>query len=131
MRCLPDDGEEEPAGLQPDEGIVAELHRSASGLSSVGRLEERIMNLSFGSQYEAFRREVRAFLDSHKEGAPPALGAPEGGPDVRRWQKTLIEHGYAARTIPDGLRWVRRCARSRGDHHHSGGVSALPVSHRA
>jgi alkylation response protein AidB-like acyl-CoA dehydrogenase len=56
------------------------------------------MDLSFGAEAEAFRSEVRSFLDQHKSKAPR-------GEDVRSkvvldWQALLIENGYAARTIP-------------------------------
>jgi alkylation response protein AidB-like acyl-CoA dehydrogenase len=55
------------------------------------------MDLAYGPAYEAFRDEVRAFLSKHRGRYP--------GPDASRaerlaWQALLIEHGYAARTIP-------------------------------
>ncbi len=49
------------------------------------------MDLSYSPEYEAFRDEVRAFTAAH---AGRAVG------DMREWQKLLIAHGYAARTIP-------------------------------
>ena len=58
------------------------------------------MDLSLSPEYVAFRDEVRAFLDAHKDKAP---GTAERGPTNRKlldWQKLLIEHGFAARTIP-------------------------------
>jgi alkylation response protein AidB-like acyl-CoA dehydrogenase len=61
------------------------------------------MDLTYGPEYEAFRAEVRAFLEAHREDAPRggigrgALGTRER---MLTWQRTLIEHGYAARTIP-------------------------------
>lgn len=55
------------------------------------------MDLSYGSEYETFRSEVRAFLDEHKD--TPTTG-PLRSENVLNWQKTLIENGYAARTIP-------------------------------
>jgi alkylation response protein AidB-like acyl-CoA dehydrogenase len=59
------------------------------------------MDLTFGPEYEAFRREVRAFLDAHADEAPPAsMRAAEGSPELRTWQRVLIENGYAARTVP-------------------------------
>jgi alkylation response protein AidB-like acyl-CoA dehydrogenase len=59
------------------------------------------MDLSYGERYERFRREVRAFLDAHKQEAPRRGRGLSGSRDERvRWQKLLIEHGYAARTIP-------------------------------
>lgn len=56
------------------------------------------MDLSYGPEYEAFRAEVRAFIAAHRDQAP--RGAPLRSQAVVRWQKLLIEHGYAARTIP-------------------------------
>ncbi len=53
------------------------------------------MELSFGAEYEAFRTEVKSFLEAHKAEAPRGRGA-----DAKAWQKLLIEHGYTARTIP-------------------------------
>lgn len=56
------------------------------------------MDLSYGEQYEAFRAEVAAFLEAHKDSAPknPKLRSKE----AIDWQKTLIKAGYFARTIP-------------------------------
>jgi alkylation response protein AidB-like acyl-CoA dehydrogenase len=48
------------------------------------------MDLQLTPEYEAFRSEVRAFLEKYKSEA-------KGG---KAWQKILIEHGYAARTVP-------------------------------
>ena len=56
------------------------------------------MDLSFGPEYEDFRAQVRDFLDSHR-GQYPGPARPTRA-DALAWQKTLIEHGYAARTIP-------------------------------
>jgi alkylation response protein AidB-like acyl-CoA dehydrogenase len=49
------------------------------------------MDLSYGPEYQSFRDEVRAFTAAHTGRVPT---------DPRIWQKTLIAHGYAARTIP-------------------------------
>src|SRR5215831_13065386 len=57
---------------------------------------EEPMDLSYSPEYEAFRAEVRAFTKKHGDQAPRAFGSG----DMRAWQKLLIEHGYAARTIP-------------------------------
>ena len=53
------------------------------------------MDLSYGPDYEAFRDAVRAFCREH-------VGRAQDGRtrDPRAWQRLLIEHGYAARTIP-------------------------------
>ncbi|MDO8423444.1 MAG: acyl-CoA dehydrogenase family protein [Parvibaculum sp.] len=58
------------------------------------------MDLSYSPQYEAFRAEVRAFLDKNKSKAPVSRGMMSAGSGTLAWQKLLIEHGYAARTIP-------------------------------
>jgi alkylation response protein AidB-like acyl-CoA dehydrogenase len=55
------------------------------------------MDLAYGPRYDAFRAEVRGFLETHRGEIPPA-GAPRAG--VLAWQKLLLDHGYAARTIP-------------------------------
>jgi alkylation response protein AidB-like acyl-CoA dehydrogenase len=56
------------------------------------------MDLSYSKEYEAFRAEVAAFLATHR-GKAPRSGSMRS-PEVLGWQRTLIEHGYAARTIP-------------------------------
>ncbi len=56
------------------------------------------MDLAYGPRYGAFRDEVRGFLESHRDRWPTGAGAPRTA--VLAWQKLLIEHGYAARTIP-------------------------------
>jgi alkylation response protein AidB-like acyl-CoA dehydrogenase len=60
------------------------------------------MDLAYGEEYEAFRREVRTFLERHRDRASSGMLGLAGRPDerVRAWQRLLIEHGYAARTIP-------------------------------
>jgi alkylation response protein AidB-like acyl-CoA dehydrogenase len=61
------------------------------------------MDLSYGPRYERFRQEVRSFLAAHAASAPKGgAGVPSGraGPALLAWQALLIEHGYAARTIP-------------------------------
>ena len=58
------------------------------------------MDLKPGPEYEAFREEVVSFL---KEKSGDAPGPEDHGlkhPRRLAWQKTLISHGYAARTIP-------------------------------
>ncbi len=61
------------------------------------------MDLRYGPEYEAFRRELRAFLEASRELAPAMRGgelATLKDPKIVSWQKLLIERGYAARTIP-------------------------------
>ncbi len=54
------------------------------------------MDLSYSPEYEDFRDEVRAFCCEHGGRAPNS----HFGQESRAWQRLLIEHGYAARTIP-------------------------------
>jgi alkylation response protein AidB-like acyl-CoA dehydrogenase len=58
------------------------------------------MNLEYGPQYEAFRAEVRAFLERHKESKPAQSLMEVSAQDRARWLSLLIEQGYWARTIP-------------------------------
>jgi alkylation response protein AidB-like acyl-CoA dehydrogenase len=55
------------------------------------------MDLSYGPEYETLREGIRTFAHDH------GSRAPGRGPDAmepRAWQRLLIEHGFAARTIP-------------------------------
>jgi alkylation response protein AidB-like acyl-CoA dehydrogenase len=56
------------------------------------------MDLAYGPRYAAFRKQVRAFTAEHAARAP--RGRDQGSNATRQWQQLLIEHGYAARTIP-------------------------------
>ncbi len=56
------------------------------------------MDLSFGAEYDAFRLDVRKFIEDNRHLAPTAENG--GIAKHRAWQSTLIEHSYAARTIP-------------------------------
>ncbi|MGV8998248.1 MAG: acyl-CoA dehydrogenase family protein [Parvibaculaceae bacterium] len=58
------------------------------------------MDLSYSSEYETFRGEVRAFLDAHGKEAPGGFGVSRPAGNALAWQKLLIANGYAARTIP-------------------------------
>ncbi|HEV2649968.1 MAG TPA: acyl-CoA dehydrogenase family protein [Rhizomicrobium sp.] len=53
------------------------------------------MDLSYGPEYQAFRDDVRSFAAQHGSHAPRGSSG-----DMREWQKLLIAHGYAARTVP-------------------------------
>jgi len=55
------------------------------------------MDLSFGSEYTAFRQQVCDFIDQYQDRQPPRNAKIE---DTRAWQKLLIEQGYHSRTIP-------------------------------
>ncbi len=54
------------------------------------------MDLSYSPEYETFRAEVRAFAKEYGARAPRGMGFNE---ESRAWQRLLIAHGYAARTI--------------------------------
>jgi alkylation response protein AidB-like acyl-CoA dehydrogenase len=53
------------------------------------------VDLSYGEEHEAFRRELVDFLASHAE-----AGKRPGRAAALEWQRLLIERGYAGRTIP-------------------------------
>ncbi|MGA0605211.1 acyl-CoA dehydrogenase family protein [Phenylobacterium sp. VNQ135] len=53
------------------------------------------MDLTLTPELEAFRDEVRAFLEAHR--SDYEAGQPK---DALAWQRLLIENGFAARTIP-------------------------------
>ena len=56
------------------------------------------MDLAYGTDYEAFRGRLQQFLRTHGERAPRGPNPPRAA--VVDWQKLLIAHGYAARTVP-------------------------------
>ena len=62
------------------------------------------MDLSYGPEYDDFRAEVREFCRNHRPAEHRSRGIPgvteRPRPEVLAWQAKLIEHGYAARTIP-------------------------------
>ncbi|WP_416899057.1 MAG: acyl-CoA dehydrogenase family protein [Minwuia sp.] len=57
------------------------------------------MDLRLSPEHEAFRDDVRAFIAEHGHKAPRGRRS-QRDPELHAWQKLLIEHGYAARTIP-------------------------------
>ena len=58
------------------------------------------MNLEYGPEYAAFRREVQEFLAAHRADMPRGGRMGGGRGAAGKWTTLLIEHGYAARTIP-------------------------------
>ncbi|MCR9276671.1 MAG: acyl-CoA dehydrogenase family protein [Pseudomonadaceae bacterium] len=56
------------------------------------------MDLNYSPSYEQFRQEVSSFLKASADKQPKGAGLKSQA--LKNWQKTLIEHGYAARTIP-------------------------------
>lgn len=58
------------------------------------------MDLKLDDEMTAFRDEVRGFLDDHRADFAYGAGADRPREAALAWQCRLIEHGYAARTIP-------------------------------
>ena len=58
------------------------------------------MDLAYSDHYAEFRDEVRAFLDEHGHESPPPQERGRPSEQAVAWQRKLIEHGYAARTVP-------------------------------
>jgi alkylation response protein AidB-like acyl-CoA dehydrogenase len=58
------------------------------------------MDLRLTPEMAAFRDEVRGFLEAHRRDYGPEAGAERPREAALAWQRKLIEHGYAARTIP-------------------------------
>jgi len=57
------------------------------------------MELGYGTQHEAFREQVRAFLRA--QWPPPETDAAQATPEqVRRFRRTAIDAGYLYRNIP-------------------------------
>jgi len=59
------------------------------------------MDLQLSEQYQALQAEIRAFIQTHGHKSPK-VGGGRKKPDQKTldWQKLLVEHGYAGRTIP-------------------------------
>lgn len=59
------------------------------------------MDLRLSEEYQALQAEVRAFVAKFGERSPK-VGGGRKKPDQKTldWQKILVEHGYAGRTIP-------------------------------
>ena len=58
------------------------------------------MDLNYSAAHERFRKEVKSFLEANAGRFPKPFGVNRPSPEAQAWQKLLIEHGYAARTIP-------------------------------
>jgi alkylation response protein AidB-like acyl-CoA dehydrogenase len=58
------------------------------------------MDLKLTPEMEAFRADVRAFLTAHEAQWRQASASERPREAALAWQRLLIEHGYAARTIP-------------------------------
>ena len=58
------------------------------------------MDLNAGPEYIAFRENVLSFLEKNKHMAGKARTPVRPSSEELKWQKKLIDNGYAARTIP-------------------------------
>jgi alkylation response protein AidB-like acyl-CoA dehydrogenase len=58
------------------------------------------LDLSYTASEEAWRQQIRAFLEQNAAEAPRHFGVNRPTPEARAWQQKLIAHGYTARTIP-------------------------------
>jgi alkylation response protein AidB-like acyl-CoA dehydrogenase len=58
------------------------------------------MDLAYSAEYAAFRAEVRNFLERRRADWPRDYAGGKPTAAMLAWQRLLIEHGYAARTIP-------------------------------
>ena len=56
------------------------------------------MDLAYGPQYDEYRQQIREFIKEHGHKAP--RGGTITSAPVKEWQQLLIDHGFAARTIP-------------------------------
>jgi alkylation response protein AidB-like acyl-CoA dehydrogenase len=63
--------------------------------------QEATMDLQLSEQYQALQAEIRGFIQTHGHKSPK-VGGGRKRPDQKTldWQKLLVEHGYAGRTIP-------------------------------
>ncbi|WP_390348539.1 acyl-CoA dehydrogenase family protein [Variovorax boronicumulans] len=79
-------------------GLDTETHpppRNAAGTEGKHR-----MDLTLNPRYEAFRDELRAFLATHGHRSAFARTAERPDADALAWQRLLLDHGYAGRTVP-------------------------------
>jgi alkylation response protein AidB-like acyl-CoA dehydrogenase len=58
------------------------------------------MDLNFTPEYVAFREDVRSFVSKHQAEAPDVSNVGVRSQQRLKWQRLLLDHGYAARTLP-------------------------------
>jgi alkylation response protein AidB-like acyl-CoA dehydrogenase len=63
--------------------------------------EEETMDLTLSEPYRILQAEIREFIRQHGDKSPK-VGGGRKRPDQKAldWQKRLVDHGYAGRTIP-------------------------------
>jgi len=59
------------------------------------------MDLEYGERYEAFRKQVRDFLERHKPTKADPTATKEGRQALVDWLTLQMKHGYWGRTIPE------------------------------
>jgi len=58
------------------------------------------MDLRLRPEHVALRDQIRAFLAEHGHLSAPTVPGRRPGPALLAWQRLLLEHGYAGRTVP-------------------------------
>lgn len=58
------------------------------------------MDLRLQPAHAAFRDGIREFLARHGHLSAPTIPGQRPGPALLAWQRLLLEHGYAGRTVP-------------------------------
>ena len=58
------------------------------------------MDLRLRPEHEALRDEIRAFIAEHGHLSQPTVPGQRPGPALIAWQRLMLEHGYAGRTVP-------------------------------
>ena len=58
------------------------------------------MDLRLSGKHEALRDSVRIFLAEHGHRSAPTIAGERPGVKLLAWQRLLLEHGYAGRTVP-------------------------------
>ena len=86
------------------------------------------MDLTLSEPYQALQAEIRDFIRQHGDKSPK-VGGGRKRPDQKTldWQKRLVEHGYAGRTIPQRIWRLRRATRRHGGGGHRRRVRRAPT----
>jgi alkylation response protein AidB-like acyl-CoA dehydrogenase len=58
------------------------------------------MDLRLSGKHEALRERIHGFLAQYRQYSAPTIPGERPGPALLAWQKLLLEHGYAGRTVP-------------------------------
>ena len=66
------------------------------------------MDLAYSAEYDAYRQEVRDFLESNKDSWPKRTGLGRPSEELKRWQAMLIERGLYSANNSKGIRRLWR-----------------------